>query len=333
VRAITKWILLALLLPISAWSADQAAWERVDRHALAAPAAAERNIASLAAYLGEGAHSEEDKIRAIYRWLADRIEYDVEVYLAGRENEYANISPEAVLASRRAVCHGYAALFSALAGASGIEVATVLGYAKAYARAGDQGFREPNHSWNVIKTQGKWQVIDTTWGAGYVFRDRYVKKFDEFYFLPSLSRLRFTHLPAQAHVGHPISMSKAEFEALPAIDPGLFRAGVSGDLAWDVAHRPGFRSFVRTYEQNQRDLQIREAPLEEFIPAKQPRRFDYETESFEEITVAHDGGWVKLTRQGKNFSGLVPVRPGGVLIMGRPIGESRYTGLFQYTAE
>lgn len=84
---------------------------------------------------------------------------------------------------------------------------------------------------------------------------------------------------------------------------------------------------------NRRDLQIREAPLEEFLPAERPLRFDYEAESFVEITVASDGGWVKLGRQDKNFSGVVPVKPSGVLIMGRPTGESRYTGLFQYKVE
>jgi len=69
------------------------------------------------------------------------------------------------------------------------------------------------------------------------------------------------------------------------------------------------------------------------VPAERPLRFNYEAENFEEITVAHEGGWAKLAMQGKNFRGILPVRPGGVLVMGRPVGESRYTGLFQYTAE
>lgn len=333
-RMAIRWLAGLLLVAVQlAATAAERSWDAVDRFALAAPADAEKSIAGLGAYLRRGAADEAGRARAIFRWMTDRIEYDIATFLAGRENEMVNISADEVLASRKAICHGYAILFAALARAAGLEADILRGYAKGYGRAANLVFVEPNHAWNVVKQDGAWKVVDVTWGAGYVFQDRYFKQLDELYFHSQPARLRFTHLPLASHAGHRIEMSKAEFEALPPIDPGLFRAGVSGEWAWEVAHRPGFRAFVPTYDQNQRDLKIVAAPLEQFIRAGQPVQFQYETARFDEIAVIHDGGWVKLEKNGTRFSGRFPVQAGGALVTGKPSDGSRYTGLFQYTAE
>ena len=87
----------------------------VDRHALAAPAAAERSLDSLAAWLGGApARDEAERARAIYRWITDRIAYDAGAYFSGRFRNTQR-APEDVLRQRRAVCDGYAGLFEALA--------------------------------------------------------------------------------------------------------------------------------------------------------------------------------------------------------------------------
>ena len=78
---------------------------------------------------------------------------------------------------------------------------------------------EPNHAWNAVKIDGKWQLIDTTWGSGYVSDGAYVKQFRETFFLPSPEQLAFSHFPQDAawQLRSERSLSKTEFESLPEI--------------------------------------------------------------------------------------------------------------------
>ena len=84
----------------------------IDRHALRAPAEAEQSVETLANYLAGPAKSDLDKVRAIYRWITDRIAYDAESYLSGIQGDN---TPAGVLKTRKCVCQGYAELFEALA--------------------------------------------------------------------------------------------------------------------------------------------------------------------------------------------------------------------------
>ena len=40
-----------------------------------------------------------------------------------------------------------------------------------------------NHEYNVIKLDGKWYPLDSTWGAGHSNGNKYIREFNEFYFL------------------------------------------------------------------------------------------------------------------------------------------------------
>jgi len=62
-------------------------------------------------------------------------------------------------------------------------------------RAGTHDFSAANHAWNLVALDGRWQVIDPTWGAGYVFQDRYTRKIDTVYFIGQAEELKFTHWP------------------------------------------------------------------------------------------------------------------------------------------
>src|SRR4051812_15796913 len=83
-------------------------YDPIDRHALSAPPAVERSVSSLAACLVQPARNDQEKVRAIYRWMTDRIAYDAETFLSGAAPE---TRAEAILYRRRGVCSGYTALF------------------------------------------------------------------------------------------------------------------------------------------------------------------------------------------------------------------------------
>ncbi len=220
-------------------------YERIDAHALAAPPEAERSVEGLADYLVSGSIGERERCRAIFRWMTDRIEYDVERLRAHRIDSMA---PEDVLRARRSVCSGYAELFSSLAAAMGIESVVIAGNAKG---AGyEVGSRIPgptDHAWNAVRIDGLWRLIDCTWGAGMITPElSFERRFRSYYFLAPPEELIYTHFPSDPRwqlLPEPVTLD--EFErmvhmretafslGLRALDPeeGWLGAGEDGALS------------------------------------------------------------------------------------------------------
>jgi transglutaminase-like putative cysteine protease len=109
-------VLLALVRP--AFTQEARPLEAIDRHALAAPAEAEASLPALAAYLAKPCQNDREKVRTVYRWVTDRIAYDVEARISGQRIDG---SAAAVLQSRRAVCDGYANLVQDLCSRAGVQ--------------------------------------------------------------------------------------------------------------------------------------------------------------------------------------------------------------------
>jgi len=198
----------------------------VDSLADAAPAEAERSVPELAAYLARAGSDETAKARALYRWIAGHVDYDVRSFLAGGGGD---VSPEAVLRSRISVCEGYARLAEALGTAMGLEVRVVPGWSKGYGYTSGQRFEGPtNHAWNVIRIGGRWRLMDATWGAGYLDEHRqFVRHFQEYYFLTAPESFVFDHLPQDAQwqlLDRPVSAS--EYADLVYLRPMFFVAGL-----------------------------------------------------------------------------------------------------------
>ena len=148
-------------------------YEEIDRHALNAPASAEASVESLAAYLIEPAKNDREKARAIFRWITENIDYNVEVFFKGGTGA---TNSEDVLKSRKSVCYGYSDIFLSLAKEAGLEAVRISGYGKGYGYVPGKNFSGPaNHAWNAVKINGSWYLMDSTWGAGYVSGDKKVR--------------------------------------------------------------------------------------------------------------------------------------------------------------
>ena len=201
-------------------------YDKIDAHALAAPASAEQSVESLAAYLIEPAANEKEKARAIFRWICQNIDYDLGSYFTGR---LSSTNSADVLKSRSSVCSGYSDLFSALCGEAGLEAVEIRGYGKGYSYRPGQRFAGPyNHAWNAVKINGSWHLMDPTWGAGYLGQDgKYHRWFDDHYFMTPPDHFIFDHLPEQESwqlLDRPLS--QAEFEDLVFVESDLFNLGL-----------------------------------------------------------------------------------------------------------
>ena len=107
--------------------------------------------------------SDADKVRQINDYVTAHVEYDYDQYqvdtnieniegatydeLRGRSHSSAG-----AFTSGKAVCDGYAAMFQALATKAGLQSVMVLGRTRGQA-----------HAWNVVKVDGKWKLVDSTW--------------------------------------------------------------------------------------------------------------------------------------------------------------------------
>ena len=165
------------------------------------------NSKELAVSLNDSGFNETEKLRALYTWIANNIEYDVNSFESGlRPWPLPNIT----LKKGKAVCYGYAILFDSVCHYFNIPSFVVLGYTK-------YGFnpRSSDHAWNVVKINNEWKFIDVTWGSGKVEKIEkqgifnkilkrprikstlvFVKKMNNKYFLISADSLLKTHLPS-----------------------------------------------------------------------------------------------------------------------------------------
>ncbi len=200
------------------WNSDS--FTAIDRHALATPTSMETDIATLAQYLAKPANNETEKIRAIHRWVSDRITYDTVAYFS---KKYPDQSAENTLLTRKSVCAGYANLVHALAGAVGIESEVVSGIARVSIFETNGG----PHAWNAVKLDGEWELLDSTWAAGYLKGREYEKLYNDFYFLPAPSALVNSHLPDDS-VWQMLAtpLSQKQFNARPMLLPGFYLAGM-----------------------------------------------------------------------------------------------------------
>ena len=218
-------LVLAPLSLAAEGGATSGRFAAVDRHALATPKSAERSIPRLAAYLTRPARNEMEKARAIFRWVTHNIAYDADAFFSRRFRN-ARATAESVLKNRKGVCDGYTRIYEGLAKAAGLEVARVAGYAKGFGyELGDEIPKEPNHAWNAVKVDGRWILLDTTWGAGAVSRESrsFVRLFQEHYFQTDPKEMIFAHLPEDPKwqlLDKPVSRKK--FANLPKLRP-LFR--------------------------------------------------------------------------------------------------------------
>jgi hypothetical protein len=219
-------VMLLMLRP-ALLPAQQPSFAAVDAHVAATPREATQSVSALAGYLVRSGSDDLTRARAVFRWVADNINYDVAAFRSGT---ITDVSPEGVLRSRASVCEGYSRLSEALGRAMGLEIVVVAGWSKGYGYRMGETFegQRPNHAWNAVRIGGSWRLMDATWGAGYLDAQmRFVRRIQEHYFLTPPEAFINDHLPEDpAWQLLPRRISGAEYVNLPYLRPGFFTAGL-----------------------------------------------------------------------------------------------------------
>lgn len=153
-------------------------------------------LPDLVKHLDSKASNDAEKVKLFHDWIALNISYDVESYFS---DNLPDQSYEAVIKNRSSVCEGISNVMKQMCDFAGIECVKVPGYSRGYGqRVFDKvDFTEANHVWNAVKIDGQWLLLDATWDAGYIDKDKYYKKYSTDYLFIKPQQMLYTHFPEE----------------------------------------------------------------------------------------------------------------------------------------
>jgi Transglutaminase-like superfamily len=137
-------------------------FKAIDKHALKTQKDIENNLPKLVDYLSKKTSNDLEKVRSFYIWLVNNIDYDNAAVKPNAKR--INHSNQDVLNRGKAVCQGYSNLFKEMCDLSNIFCEVISGYPKT-PRDKPPNLKAANHTWNAVLINGKWVLLDATWGA------------------------------------------------------------------------------------------------------------------------------------------------------------------------
>jgi len=204
-------LILFISLTLSSWAQN---YPRVDKIVHDYPSSF-NNIDELANRINTDFNLDEEKVRALYNWLAINIRYnykkdlffDISKTRMIYFNDYDKQSQlkrrqlkrlEKILRTKKAVCIDYSNLFKEVCTRIGIVSEVVKGHSKVSVYDIDSENKVKNHAWNVVKIRGKWKLIDVTWATVFISEKfkKISKKYYDYYFFTDPNELILTHFPA-----------------------------------------------------------------------------------------------------------------------------------------
>jgi hypothetical protein len=224
-------------------------FSKLDEYARNAPRQYEVGLMTLATYLVKPAKTNLEKARVLFTWVATHVRYDDAAF---NSKIYPDYTAEFVLKNKRAVCEGYSNILMALCDEAGLECKKITGYSKGYGYVVGSHFTETDHTWNVIKIDGKWKLFDVTWagGSGTNKGGKLVstKKFNPFWFDVNPNAFVFTHFPETPSwqlSDKPIS--QIQFEEMARLSDEFFSLGFNADSVYHDAVDLKETLFVETF--------------------------------------------------------------------------------------
>lgn len=313
-----------LAAPAGAQPAD---YHRPDSVALAVPAHAATSVDSIAHYLGRGLATPEEKARAIYRWVTENIDYDVRAFY-GNRMAIPLQTPENVLRRRRAICDGYSGLVWALGQRMGLEMSVVEGWAKGGGRDPRDAPRRGRHSWNAVRIDGEWRLIDATWGAGDLIGRDFVRRVRDFFFFADPEKLSFSHLPRDPLwqlLEAPLSTAQFDRQVMPSRD--------FWELGWDAdAVRSAGAELVGAFPIRDRTVRVHRAPVSGRLNAGETVELSLEAPGATEVIAISGAHWQPLEADDGVFAGQAAMEADRLVVMVRYPDLPEGTIVLEYRA-
>jgi hypothetical protein len=303
-----------------AWPSFTAWYVPVDRHALQAPKSAEGSVAELAAYLSSAHKPDALKVRAIYRWMTDRIGFHPE---GGEAEKPGDVTPEKVLQARLATAEGYAVLFKALCAEAKIEAKLIRGYAKTPDGKPGEPLKS-NHVWNAVRLDGQWHLVDVARSAGEIKAKKWQKSFQPYYFFTPPERLVFSHFPEKTKDQLVlVPVKEATFRQRLVVPDGFVRYHFDLKKLQDTLDDPKFRGFASiswaSWDPNF-PLRLLQAPVEKHLKKGKGYDFRFSVPGSTKCYITGLGGEVGRNG-GEYFANVYPKATGRLVLVAQVAGK------------
>jgi Uncharacterized protein involved in cytokinesis, contains TGc (transglutaminase/protease-like) domain len=181
-------------------------YSEIDRKVLQMSDSSTHSTQSIARFICNNFSTPDDRVRAIYCWVAKNIQYDVKNMFSINLYENQNETIDRVLKNRKGVCMSYASLFNDIANKSGVKACVVFGYTK---QNGSVDYVP--HAWVAASVNSEWYLFDPCWGAGYIAKSKFVSQISNIYFKIKPEDMVKSHMPFDYQwqlLDHPISYQK-----------------------------------------------------------------------------------------------------------------------------
>jgi transglutaminase/protease-like cytokinesis protein 3 len=180
----------------------------------------------LALHLTKDLNDSLNKVRAIYVYLFQNIQYDYKALNTGRyintevDSKNRKIKNEnnfihSALIRKKGVCQDYAEVFKYMCSSAGIRSGIIIGWAKGLGWNSSHINSSSNHAWSYVILRNDTLLFDICWAS--TLREK------EFYFCTVPAKLIYTHyseIPCFQLLKRRID--KKEFILLPTVYPYYF---------------------------------------------------------------------------------------------------------------
>ena len=189
------------------------------------------------------------KLRAIFIWVTQNIDYDIESFNSKssshsvtfncktpaeceeKKQAYEDERVATVLRNHKGVCSGYSALMVKMCTIAGVKCEVVNGYSKTKSYEVGIPLNE-NHAWNAVILDGNYYFLDATWAAGGCFVNSQTDKlssfkrnFNNYYWLTPNEQFFRNHYPT-----NPKWLFKAEYNKQAFFDAPYYSPELIGNI-------------------------------------------------------------------------------------------------------
>ena len=171
-------LLLCLCFSLFALAQSTARYVDTDVRIMQIPKSSTRTVEDIATYIKANFSTDEEKARAAFYWISQTISYDIASMNSTNYYENEQQVVDEVMKSRKGVCMHYATLMSRICNRVGVKTFVVGGYTRQNGKVDIL-----SHAWNVSFVNGKWQIIDPTWGTGQIVNGKFVRQLNNEFFL------------------------------------------------------------------------------------------------------------------------------------------------------
>jgi len=157
------------------------------------------------------------KVKILHDWICNNIAFDV----SGGRQDYTS-----VIKNKSGGSEGFSNLMRKMCELAKIESMVIDGYAKTYAYTGTLD-TNARHSWNAVKINNKWYLLDAALDSGYVDGKTFIKRYSTSYLFNDSRDFLYTHLPDRNnHQFYAPVVTREQFVDEPLIPGDFFGNGL-----------------------------------------------------------------------------------------------------------